>query len=128
MSENFTVLRFSFKMQGKRKVVEVLLVAVIIPSLILVTQVKGQKISDCNLDTDYMCSDGSNCIPKNYLCNNYKDCDNNDDEENCGESSSLILNENVSLYRAFTDLQTKNYAAVTCTLNAVMESDVYQNH
>lgn len=83
-------------MQKKRRVIEVFVATVIIPCLILVVHVKGQKEIDCDLATDYMCSNGSKCIPKSYLCNGIKDCDNNDDEENCGESPNFILNKNMS--------------------------------
>jgi hypothetical protein len=74
-------------MHARWKLIEAALAVTIITSLVLVNHLGAQKLSDndCNAETHYMCSDGSACIVKNYLCNDVKDCNNNDDEEDCGK-------------------------------------------
>lgn len=71
-------------MRLQRKVVELALVAIV---LILVTHADAQKSSDieCDLETHYLCSEGSKCIFKSYVCNGQDDCGNNEDEQNCGK-------------------------------------------
>lgn len=39
----------------------------------------------CNPEIHYLCSGGLTCIYKNYVCDGIADCENKDDEQNCGE-------------------------------------------
>jgi len=40
------------------------------------------SLADCT-EWDYKCASGFSCIPRYYLCDNYQDCPDNDDEANC---------------------------------------------
>lgn len=48
-----------------------------------------QTSVDCDPKTQYLCGDGKKCIVKSYLCNGVVDCDDRDDETDCGKTSSL---------------------------------------
>lgn len=66
-------------------------VLLIVLSSLICVALADQMFSDdnCPRTTHYQCDDGVKCIVKSYLCNNVKDCPDNDDEIDCGEFMSV---------------------------------------
>lgn len=45
----------------------------------------------CDPKTQYLCGNGKKCIVKDYLCNGVVDCDDRDDETDCGKLVHRML-------------------------------------
>lgn len=56
--------------------------ACLVPLLLLTF---ASVLSACNLKNNYLCADGTTCIPKSYICNGHTDCPTFEDEQNCGK-------------------------------------------
>lgn len=70
-------------MWSRRKNSEVGLVVLLVSLLFVMSLAEDPDF--CQSDSEYLCRDGKKCIVKEYLCNNFNDCPDKDDETNCGK-------------------------------------------